>query len=138
MGNNRFDNFTVDATAVNGADTTPPTVTYLPANNTNNASSTANPTITFNENVRLLDNSAITNANAQNLVDFRLTDALGAQVPFTTTFANNTITIIPVSGLPTNQTYFLALKPNTVEDTSDNAVSTVTSSTLLLRELPFH
>lgn len=129
VGNNRFDNFTVDATAVNGADTTPPTVTYLPANNTNNASSTANPTITFNENVRLLDNSAITNANAQNLVDFRLTDALGAQVPFTTTFANNTITIIPVSGLPTNQTYFLALKPNTVEDTSDNAVSTVTSST---------
>ncbi|MEA1851248.1 choice-of-anchor I family protein [Chryseobacterium sp. MHB01] len=129
VGNNRFDNFTVDATAVNGADTTPPTVTYLPANNTNNASSTANPTITFNENVRLLDNSAITNANAQNLVDFRLTDALGAQVPFTTTFANNTITIIPVSGLATNQTYFLALKPNTVEDTSDNAVSTVTSST---------
>lgn len=129
VGNNRFDNFTVDATAVNGADTTPPTVTYLPANNTNNASSTANPTITFNENVRLLDNSAITNANAQNLVDFRLTDALGAQVPFTTTFANNTITVIPASGLGTNQTYFLALKPNTVEDTSDNAVSTVTSST---------
>lgn len=129
VGNNRFDNFTVDATAVNGADTTPPTVTYLPANNTNNASSTANPTITFNENIRLLDNSAITNANTQNLVDFRLTDALGAQVPFTTTFANNTITIIPVSGLATNQTYFLALKPNTVEDTSDNAVSTVTSST---------
>jgi hypothetical protein len=129
VGNNRFDNFTVDATAVNGADTTPPTVTYLPANNTNNASSTANPTITFSENVRLLDNSAITNVNAQNLVDFRLTNASGAQVPFTTTFANNTITVIPASGLATNQTYYLALKPNTVEDGSDNAVSTVISST---------
>lgn len=129
VGNNRFDNFTVDATALNGVDTTPPTVTYLPANNTNNASTTVNPTISFNENVRLLDNSAITNVNAQNLVDFRLTNASGAQVPFTTTFANNTITVIPASGLATNQTYFLALKPNTVEDTNDNVVSMVTSST---------
>lgn len=129
VGNNRFDNFTVDATALNGVDTTPPTVTYLPANNTNNASTTVNPTISFNENVRLLDNSAITNVNAQNLVDFRLTNASGAQVPYTTTFANNTITVIPAAGLATNQTYFLALKPNTVEDTNDNAVSTVTSST---------
>lgn len=129
VGNNRFDNFTVDATALNGVDTTPPTATYLPANNTNNASTTVNPTISFNENVRLLDNSAITNVNAQNLVDFRLTNASGAQVPFTTTFANNTITVIPASGLATNQTYFLALKPNTVEDTNDNVVSMVTSST---------
>lgn len=128
VGNNRFDNFTVDATAVNGADTTPPTVSYLPANNTNNASNTVNPTISFNENVRLIDNSAINDSNAQNLVDFRLGNASGAQVPFTTTFANNKITVIPTSGLATNQTYYLALKPNTVEDTSDNAVSTVTSS----------
>lgn len=129
VGNNRFDNFTVDATAVNGADTTPPTVTYLPANNTNNASTTVYPTISFNENVRLIDNSAINDSNAQNLVDFRLGNASGAQIPFTTTFANNKITIIPTSALATNQTYYLALKPNTVEDTSDNAVSTVTSST---------
>ncbi|WP_066439124.1 choice-of-anchor I family protein [Chryseobacterium sp. CCH4-E10] len=129
VGNNRFDNFTVDANAVNGADTTPPTVTYLPANNTNNASITVYPTISFNENVRLIDNSAINDSNAQNLVDFRLGNASGAQIPFTTTFANNKITIIPTSALATNQTYYLALKPNTVEDTSDNAVSTVTSST---------
>lgn len=129
VGNNRFDNFTVDATAVTGADTTPPTVAYLPANNTNNASTTVNPTISFNENVRLADNSAITDVNAQNLVDFRLGNASGAQIPFTTTFANNKITVIPTSGLAANQTYYLALLPNTVEDTSDNAVSAVTSST---------
>lgn len=129
VGNNRFDNFTVDATAAGGADTTPPTVTYLPANNTNNASTTANPTISFNENVRLADNSAINDSNAQNLVDFRLGNASGAQVPFTTTFANNKITVIPTSGLVPNQAYYLALKPNMVEDTSDNAVTTSTSAT---------
>ncbi len=128
VGNNRFDNFTVDATAVNGTDTNPPTVTYLPVNNTNNASTTVNPTITFNENVRLTDNSPINDSNAQMLVDFRLGNASGTQIPFTTTFSNNKITVIPTSGLVPSQTYYLALKPNMVEDTSDNAVVAVTSA----------
>ncbi len=131
VGNNRFDNFTVDA-AVSGTDTTPPTVTYLPANNTNNASTTVNPTISFNENVRLTDNSTINDSNAQTLVDFRLGIASGTQVPFTTTFANNKITVIPTSGLVPNQTYYLALKPNMVEDTSDNAVTASTSTTFTI------
>ncbi|WP_139423844.1 choice-of-anchor I family protein [Chryseobacterium mulctrae] len=128
VGNNRFDNFTVDATSVGGTDTTPPTVAYLPANNVNNASTTVNPTITFNENVRLIDNSAITSANAQSLVELRLGNSTGNTVPFTTTFANNVITVIPTGGLVPNQAYYLALKPNMVEDTSDNAVTTATSS----------
>lgn len=130
-GNNRFDNFTVDASPVGGIDTTPPTTTYLPANNTNNASTTVNPTISFNENVRLTDNSAINDSNAQSLVDFRLGDATGTQVPFTTAFSNNIITIIPTTGLTPGQTYYLALKPNTVEDFNDNGITTVTSSTFI-------
>lgn len=129
VGNNRFDNFTVDATTTGTVDTTPPTVTYLPLNNTNNASTTANPTITFNENVRLTDNSAINDSNAQNLVEFRLGNSSGSQVPFTTLFSNNKITVIPTGGLVPNQAYYLALKPNMVEDLSDNAVTTSTSST---------
>jgi hypothetical protein len=129
VGNNRFDNFTVDATPINAADTTPPTVTYLPSNNTNNALTTVNPTISFNESVRLTDNSAINDSNAQMLVDFRLGNASGSQVPFTTTFSSNKITVIPTVALIPNQTYYLALKPNMVEDTSDNAVTAVTSTT---------
>ncbi|AZA51818.1 choice-of-anchor I family protein [Chryseobacterium sp. G0201] len=128
VGNNRFDNFTVDAAATGGADTTPPTVAYLPTNSTNNASTTVNPTISFNENVRLTDNSAINDSNAQTLVDFRLGSSTGTQVPFTTTFNNNKITVIPTAGLVPNQTYYLALKPNMVEDTSDNAVTTTTAT----------
>ncbi|WP_265427063.1 choice-of-anchor I family protein [Chryseobacterium sp. YIM B08800] len=128
VGNNRFDNFTLDATSVGGTDTTPPTVAYLPANNVNNASTTVNPTITFNENVRLIDNSAITSANAQSLIELRLGNSTGNAVPFTTTFANNVITVIPTGGLVPNQAYYLALKPNMVEDTSDNAITTATSS----------
>ncbi len=128
VGNNRFDNFTLDATPSGTVDTTPPSISYLPANNVNNASTTVNPSITFNEYVRLIDNAAITSANAQNLVDFKLNDANGATVSFTTTFANNKITIVPNSNLIPNQTYYLALKPNMVEDINDNAVTTVTSS----------
>lgn len=126
-GNNRFDNFTVDANPTGTADTTAPTVTYAPLNNVTNAS-TANPTITFNENVRLLDNSAITDTNAQNLIELRLTNATGNTVPFTSTFSDNKITVIPTAGLVPNQAYYLALKPITVEDTSDNAVTSTTSS----------
>ncbi|GGG61960.1 choice-of-anchor I family protein [Epilithonimonas arachidiradicis] len=129
VGNNRFDNFTVDADAIGEADTTAPTVTYSPANNVNNASTTVNPTIKFNENVRLIDNSPITSANAQNLVELKLNNPSGNSVPFTTTFADNQITIIPTEGLIPNQAYYLALKPNVVEDESDNAVTASTSST---------
>lgn len=128
-GNNRFDNFTVDATPAGSIDTTPPTTTYLPVNNTNNASTTVNPTISFNENVRLTDNSAINDSNAQNLVEFRIGNATGSQVPFTTAFSNNIITILPTSGLMPGQAYYLALKPNMVEDFSDNAVTASTSTT---------
>ncbi|WP_027385754.1 choice-of-anchor I family protein [Chryseobacterium gregarium] len=128
VGNNRFDNFTVDATVAGGTDTVAPIITYLPANGTNNASTTLNPTLTFNENVRLTDNSAISDSNAQMLVDFRLGNATGTPVPFTTTFSNNKITVIPTSGLVPGQTYYLALKPNMVEDASDNAVTASTST----------
>lgn len=123
VGNNRFDNFTVDAASAGGADTTPPMVTILPANNANNASTTVNPTISFNENIRLIDNSPVTVANAQNLIDFKLNNSSGTTIPFTTTFANNVITVIPTNSLLPNQTYYLALKPNLVEDFSDNAVT---------------
>ncbi|MGH1519163.1 choice-of-anchor I family protein [Chryseobacterium sp. JK1] len=128
-GNNRFDNFTVDATPTGTVDTTPPTVAYLPLNNTNNASVTINPTLSFNENIRLIDNSAINSSNAQNLIEFRLGNSTGMQVPFTTIFTNNVITVIPTSTLIAGQSYYLALKPNTVEDFSDNAVTATTSTT---------
>ncbi|MPT32494.1 MAG: T9SS type A sorting domain-containing protein [Chryseobacterium sp.] len=129
VGNNRFDNFTVDADKIGGTDTTAPTVTYSPVNNTNNASISVNPTIKFNENVRLIDNAPITSANAQNLVELKLNNNSGTTVPFTTTFADNQITVIPNSALITDKTYYFALKPNVVEDESDNAVTASTSST---------
>src|SRR5690606_35937675 len=106
VGNNRFDNFTVDGNAIGGGDAIAPVVTFSPMNNTTNVAVTVNPTISFNENVRLVNNDPITNENAASLVELRLNDDAGAVVPFTTTFENNTITLIPSSDLANNQTYY--------------------------------
>lgn len=125
VGNNRFDNFTLDATP-EGIDSTAPVVTYNPPNSATNVATTIKPKISFNENIRLIDNSEIT--NPQNLVEFRLGNSTGSLVSFFANFLNNEITVNPIPGLDVNQTYFLALKPNMVEDFSDNAVVSSASS----------
>ncbi|WP_297332461.1 choice-of-anchor I family protein [Flavobacterium sp.] len=128
-GNNRFDNITVIGTPMEGTtDTTAPMVTITPANLSNFLPVDVMPTFSFNENVRMADNSPITSANAASLVELRLENASGAIVPFTTTFANNTITILPDADLLNGQQYYVALLPNMVEDFSDNVVATGQSS----------
>lgn len=128
-GNNRFDNFTTQGTATGGADTTAPTTTFLPVTASANVATTVNPTISFNENVRLIDNSAITNTNIDALVQLRLNNATGTIVPFDATFTANVITIVPSTSLVNNQLYYVSLLPNTIEDESDNAITTLQSAT---------
>lgn len=123
VGNNRFDNFTMDGTTLGGADTTAPSVAFSPADASTNIAIGTIPTLTFNENVRLINDNAITNAIAASLVELRLNNASGALVPFTATFASNTITITPTSALANSQIYYIALLPNVIEDTSNNAIT---------------
>ena len=127
VGNNRFDNFTLDADPISGGDNIPPVAVFSPLNLTTNVAITVNPTISFNEAVRLIDDSPITNANVASLVELRVNNASGATVPFTATFANNTITIIPTSSLLNAQQYYVALLANVVEDNSNNAITAVSS-----------
>lgn len=121
-GNNRFDNFTAKATPI-GGDTTEPTVTFSPVDAAENIAIDVNPTITFNEDVRLVNNDAIDDTNVDAIVELRLDDAGGALVPFDATFSGNVITINPTVDLDNDQQYYVALLPNTVEDLSDNAVT---------------
>ena len=129
VGNNRFDNFTLEGTTVGGGDTSPPTATIVPANAAVNIATTTNPTISFNEAVRLIDNSAITNTNVDALIEFRLSNASGTIVPFDATITGNVITITPTTILSTSQLYYVALLPNSVEDLSNNALTTIQTST---------
>jgi hypothetical protein len=127
VGNNRFDNFTVNGTSI-GGDTNEPVVTIAPADEATNVAIDANMTISFNEDVRLLNNDAIDDTNVDAIVEVRLGDALGALVPFDATFAGNVITINPTADFDNNQEYYVALLANTVEDLSDNAVADVSAS----------
>jgi uncharacterized protein YjiK len=129
VGNNRFDNFTIEGTLISGSDTTAPTVAFSPLNSATNVAKTISPTIIFNESVRLINNDAITNANIDAVVEVRLNNASGAVVPFDATFASNTITIVPSTTLATNELYYVALLANTIEDASDNAITTLQSAT---------
>ncbi len=128
-GNNRFDNFTLEGTTVGGGDTTPPTATIVPANGAISVATSTNPTISFNEAVRLIDNSAITNTNVDALIELRLNNATGTSVPFDATIAGNVITITPSAIFNTNQLYYVALLPNSVEDISNNALTAIQIST---------
>lgn len=128
VGNNRFDNFTLEGTTASGGDTTAPITTILPVNGATNVATTINPTFSFNEAIRLIDDSSITNSNVDALVELRLNNALGAIVPFDATISGNIITIVPSSNLNNGQLYYVSLLPNTIEDLSNNAVSTLQSA----------
>ncbi len=128
VGNNRFDNFTASGAAISSGDTTAPTTIFSPINATTNISTSFQPSITFNEAIRLIDNSAINNTNVDALVELRLNNATGSIVPFDATISGNVISIAPTTTLANNQVYYVALLPNTVEDASNNAITTVQSS----------
>jgi hypothetical protein len=128
-GNNRFDNFTMDADPVGPQDNIPPTAVITPVNGSTNVSVSVSPTITLSEPVRLVDNTPLNNSNVDAVVELRLNNASGAPVPFDATISGNIITITPLAALQNNQTFFVGILGNTVEDFSDNTLaSTIFSS----------
>lgn len=127
-GNNRFDNFTLDADPLSGQDLIPPTALFSPANGSVNVPVNVQPTITFNEPVRLIYNTPLNNSNVDAIVELRLNNASGALVPFDATISGNIITITPSATLQNNQTYYVAVLENTVEDFSDNALASTLSA----------
>lgn len=127
VGNTRFDNFTVDGKTLI-EDIVPPVLTFSPLNNTFNALVTFQPTITFNEDIRLINNDAITNINVAGLLELKLNNAQGATVPFVATISGKVITIAPTTILANNQSYYLALKSNVIEDFNSNAIITTLTS----------
>ena len=127
VGNNRFDNITLEGNTF-GADNTPPIVQFSPVNGTLDVSTSVQPTITFNEDVRLVSDAAISNADLLNIVALRRDSLNGAAVPFTGSIAGKVITLVPNTTLENAVQYFVVLLPNTVEDASNNAVTNFQSA----------
>jgi hypothetical protein len=126
-GNNRFDNFTLEGTTFVGPDIIAPVATFSPVNNATNVATNIIPTISFNEAIRLADNSAIDNSNVDAVVELRLNNATGTIVPFDATISGNVISVSPLSTLALNQTYYVALLANTIEDLSNNGITAIQS-----------
>ncbi len=101
--------------------TSAPIATFNPINGAANVPIASDITITFDEKVRNIDNSAITTPSS--LIVLKETDALGADVPFTATLdaTSKIFTIDPVSDLTNSQQYYVAISP--VEDSIDFATT---------------
>ncbi len=66
-------------------DVTPPTATFSPVNGATEIASTSNITITFNEAVRNIDDTVITDSNVDSLITLKDTDANGTNIAFDAT-----------------------------------------------------
>lgn len=127
-GNNRFDNFTLEGVTF-GADNAAPTAAFLPVNNAENTAVTETIKITFNESIRLINNTAITSGDIASFIEVRTVNASGTLVPFTATIVDKEITVTPTSALSNNTVYYVAVLGNKIEDNSNNALAATVSST---------
>ena len=99
-----------------------------PSNGSTNVEADAIITIYFDEEIRLLNNTSITNINVDSLITLRDTNSNGADIAFDATIDihNQLISISLNENLASEQTVYISIGP-TVEDSYDNATSTTFS-----------
>lgn len=102
----------------------------FPSNNETEVEPRRTPSVVYLTDVRNTDGSAITDANAVNLITLKENDINGADIPFTTSFENNAITIYPDDSFGFSNTVYLAFADvQKVSDSSTISGSSVTFST---------
>lgn len=123
----------VEAISATWTTVTQPTITFAPLHEATGVDTNA-PTITltFQEAVRHLDDSAIVNADTAEMIVFKETNASGDNVAFTSTIdgSKKVITIVPAELKP-NQLYYVGFAAGQVENEDDivNAAQTATWTT---------
>ena len=105
-------------------DSTAPVLTFSPANSSTMVAEDADITLTFNEEIRLINDSALNNTNVDGLITLKETDANGNDIAFDATIDsdNKVITVDLVSDLSSNQIVYVAIGA-TVEDSYNNAIT---------------
>ena len=108
------------------ADTTPPTITFIPNNATSGVAKDSDIELRFSEAIRNHDinNSALDNDNIDSLITLKDTNKDGATITFDATIntAKTVITINPTSDFSSEQIIYVAIGA-TVEDSYDNLIS---------------
>jgi hypothetical protein len=107
------------------SDVTAPSVTFAPTSGATDVAVDSNITLTFDEAIRNVDDSALTDSNVDSVVELRLTNSSGTAIAFDATInaGKTVITIDPTSSFTEGTTIYVALKAASVEDSSDNAAS---------------
>ena len=115
---------TAESITFTAADSTPPTVTFSPADSETGIAVNSDITIAFDEVVRNINNTSLTDANVDSLITLKETNANGSNISFEAVIdtAKQLITIIPDNSFSSEQVVYVAIGA-TVEDSSDNAIS---------------
>ena len=105
-------------------DSTAPTTTFSPANSATAVAVASDITLTFNEAVRLINNSALDDSNVDALITLKENNSSGADIAFNATIngGKTVITINPDSNLSSTQVVYVAIGA-TVEDAANNAIN---------------
>ena len=122
----------VSVYGIPASDVTAPTFTVTPGNADINVAINKAIVLTFDEAIRNIDNSEITNANVASLLTLKETNVSGINVAFSATIdpAKKVITATPTTDLKNGQVYYAAIAP--VEDAANNAttMSSMTFTTI--------
>ncbi|MBO9703435.1 MAG: choice-of-anchor I family protein [Sporocytophaga sp.] len=121
-GNNRFDNFALDATSVSG-DVNAPGVSFSPANGSVNIPMNASLLATFNEDIKLAGGVTITNENIAQAIELKLNNKDGESIEFSATIDGRQVSITPSENLINGQNYYMAIKADAVQDLSGNVLT---------------
>ena len=105
-------------------DSSSPTTTFSPANSATAVAVASDITLTFNEAVRLINNSALDDSNVDALITLKENNSSGADIAFNATIngGKTVITINPDSNLSSTQVVYVAIGA-TVEDAANNAIN---------------
>lgn len=104
-------------------DVMPPFISTFPLNNSTNIPTNSNIKIDFDEPVRFIDNTELTNEQIINSIDFTKSDFVGEDILFDIDYIveENEILLYPLIPLEFNKNYILSIYPF-FEDYSDNII----------------
>jgi methionine-rich copper-binding protein CopC len=110
-------------------DSTAPVLTFSPADSSTMVAEDTDVTLSFDEEIRLIDNSALNNTNVDSLITLKENDINGDDIPFDATIDadKQVITLDLVGNLSSNQIVYVAIGA-TVEDSYNNAISAASAT----------
>jgi hypothetical protein len=110
-------------------DSTAPVLTFSPADSSTMVAEDTDITLSFDEEIRLIDNSALNNTNVDSLITLKENDVNGDDIPFDATIDadKQVITLDLVSNLSSNQIVYVAIGA-TVEDSYNNAITAASAT----------